>query len=93
MKVATPPDIAHFRSHGITRLDVYCQTLGCHHFSTIDFDRLGLPDHIPLIEIPRHRRFRCERCGGTSIEVRPDWTQHKTPGNGSSRHQPKGQVT
>jgi hypothetical protein len=55
------PTIADSKRLGMTGFRVECATLYCYHTKRVEFDALGLPDDIVFIEIPKLRRFVCER--------------------------------
>jgi hypothetical protein len=64
-----PVTMGHIRSHGVTRLLVYCgNAVWCHHEAEIDGDFLS--DETQLI--PLQRRFVCTACGFIGADVRPD---------------------
>jgi hypothetical protein len=69
------PTIAHDRALGVTAIHVFCAGLYCGHSSEIELDRLALSDDLPVIHIPRERRFVCSRCGSRKVEVRSKWSQ------------------
>jgi hypothetical protein len=66
----TPPDIAHMRSHGVTRVSVHCS---CGHRGKIALDAIGLPDDLPFSEIGKRKRLVCSKCGSRSFKIMPDW--------------------
>ncbi len=68
------PTIARFREHEISQLLVICITANggylCHHEGKVPL--AGLPD-VDLLALSRMRTFRCSKCGGMNVELRPDW--------------------
>jgi hypothetical protein len=67
--------LGNMRTLGIVSIDVTC---GCGREAVVDGS--GWPD---AIEIPALRwRLKCAECGGRPVDVRPDWTQYRTSGNG-----------
>jgi hypothetical protein len=77
-----PVTVGHIRSHGVTRLLVYCGNAAwCHHRAELDSD--FLPDETQLI--PLERRMAGTKCGLIGADVRPDWSQTgKAPGWGGA---------
>jgi hypothetical protein len=63
--------MGHIRSHGVTRLLLYCGSTRCNHSATIDADVLS-DDVVPRRLGPR---MRCEACGHVGADVQPDWSQ------------------
>jgi hypothetical protein len=63
------PTIAHFKSHGVTRLLVYCDDMICKHRASIPID--SLPDQLTLTDL--QPRLRCTKCGRPG-EPRPNST-------------------
>lgn len=45
--------------------------LRCANVAEFGFDRFG--DDELVMDLPRRRRFRCSRCGGTKVETRPQY--------------------
>ncbi|MDD5277709.1 MAG: hypothetical protein PHR16_16705 [Methylovulum sp.] len=76
------PTVGDTRAQGITALSVTCESPNCRWSSYSAFDALRLPDDMVFVEIPRHRRFVCSRCGGRRVGVMPDWRQHRARGDG-----------
>jgi hypothetical protein len=69
------PTVSHYRTHEVCRLLVICRSERipgylCHHEGTLALD--GLPD-CDLFELGNRLRFRCSKCGGSKVELRPDW--------------------
>jgi hypothetical protein len=58
------------RRHGVKAIRVYCEALHCGHSGDVGLDRLVLADDLPVIHIPRYRRFVCTRCGCRKVSVR-----------------------
>jgi hypothetical protein len=66
-----PVTMGHIRSHGVTRLLVYCHSIQCNHSATVDGD--ALPDEVEVRSLCR--RMVCTHCGRVGADVRPDWSQ------------------
>jgi hypothetical protein len=64
------PNVAHDRAHGVTSIRVYCEGLYCPHWRVFTFDELAVPDELPVIHIPRVRRFVCSRNHGERFEAK-----------------------
>jgi hypothetical protein len=72
-----PPTIADLRWEGLRALLVRCLGPDCYRpLARIEFDTLGLPEVTPFPQIKSMRRFRCQACGSTSVDISPDWTEH-----------------
>jgi len=56
---------------------VECSTR-CHHTKRVEFDALGLPDDTVFLDIPKLRRFVCEKCGGREATVGADDALNKS---------------
>jgi hypothetical protein len=83
------PTVAHDRGHGITAVRVYCAAgLVCPHWKVFTFDELGVPDHLPVIHIPRHRRFVCTHCGSRKVTIRSVWPERRASGPFFSQSMP-----
>ena len=74
-----PMTLGNTRAHGIRSIDAFCQAIGCGHESTLNVDRL--PDDLPVPDVGL--RLRCSRCGGRSINTRPNWSELKAAVMGS----------
>ncbi len=61
------------RGHGVKAVRVHCEGLYCGHSGEVPLDRLALADDLPVIHIPRYRRFVCMRCGCRKVNVRSVW--------------------
>jgi hypothetical protein len=48
--------------------------------ASFTFDELRVPDELPVIYIPRVRRFVCTKCGSRKVQVRSEWPQRKRGG-------------
>jgi hypothetical protein len=72
------PNVAHDRGHGITSIRIYCEGLYCAHWGIFSFDELRVPDELPVIHIPRMRRFVCTKCGSRKVQVRSEWPERKS---------------
>jgi hypothetical protein len=70
------PTIADTKRLGMSGLRVECSTLYCHHEKRVGFDALGLPDDTVFLDIPKLRRFVCEKCGGREAKVGADWNEY-----------------
>ena len=74
------PDLAHFRSHGLDRLLVYCSARDCWHEGTVTFAELtrrSIPETATVVDL--RRVMSCSRCGASNPDVRPDWSQRPSP--------------
>jgi hypothetical protein len=72
------PTVALDRGHGITAIRVYCAAgLVCPHSKVFSFDELSVPDEMPVIDIPRFRRFVCSKCGSRKVQVKSVWSERK----------------
>jgi hypothetical protein len=74
------PTVAHDRDHGITSIRVYCEGLYCPHWRVFTFNELKVPNDLPVIHIPRVRRFVCTKCGSRKVQVRSEWPERKSVG-------------
>jgi hypothetical protein len=64
------PTLAHYRSHNVRSLRVYCgNTYRCWHSAIICADFLG--DEVVLKSL--EPRMVCTKCGLIGADVRPDW--------------------
>jgi hypothetical protein len=84
------PNVAHDRGHGITAIRVYCEGLYCPHSRVFSFEELKVPDELPVIHIPRIRRFVCTKCGSRKVQVRSEWPERKS---GSTFYSPAFEAT
>jgi hypothetical protein len=78
-----PITIAHVRSHGVTKLIVFCRGKReggwlCHHEATLSIDRFLVTETIGDIE----SRCRCTACGWRKADVRPDYSKPLPPRTG-----------
>ena len=77
------PTIARFREHEVRQLLVICITANggyqCHHEGEVPL--AGLPD-VDLLTLRRMRKFRCSKCGGTNVELRPNWASRPSEKKG-----------
>ena len=48
----------------MTGFRVECSAQYCHHYRRVELDALDLPDDTVFLDIPKLRRFVCERRGG-----------------------------
>jgi hypothetical protein len=53
---------------------------GCPHWKVFTFDELGVPDDMPVIHIPRRRRFICTACGSRKVSIRSVWPERRPSG-------------
>lgn len=75
------PTIGHDRALGVTSIRIHCLGTYCGHCSEVKLDSLGLSDDLPVIHIPRHKRFVCARCKSRKVEVRSVFpAAYGTPG-------------
>ena len=74
-------DVGYLMADGITQLNVYCENLACRHRGTVQ-----LAVFKPEIRLQAIKdKLKCSVCGGTDIDVIPDWsplqpTQRGYPG-------------
>ncbi len=73
--------VEYLTAEGVTRLNVYCETLVCRHRTAVQFARFKHKTPLQVIK----NRLKCSVCGGRNIDVIPDWsslqsTQHGPPG-------------
>ena len=76
------PTVGDTRAEDITALSVTCENPACRWSSYATFDALRLADEIVFVDIPRHRRFVCSRCGDRRVGVMPDCRMYRARGNG-----------
>jgi hypothetical protein len=74
-----PMTLGNMREHGVRSIDAFCQAIGCGHASTVNVD--GLPGGLLVPDVSL--RLRCSRCGGRSINTRPNWSGLKAADMGS----------
>ena len=67
------PTIGDSKAQGISKFTVYCSTPQCWAARRFSFDELKLEDDIAFVEIPKHRRFRCRKCGNREVTLMADW--------------------
>jgi hypothetical protein len=48
----------------------------------MEFDALGLPDELSSLDVTKHRRFVCTKCGSRKVTVHACWRDFSAPGNG-----------
>jgi hypothetical protein len=70
--MTSPPNIEHFRSHGVTHLWINCADFTCNHQALMSLE--GLPVDLVLADLKP--RMRCAKCGRRGADVRPDWRPH-----------------
>jgi hypothetical protein len=73
-----PPDIAHFKGHGLRGVLITCTN--CTRMSVMGWEKLGLPDSTPFPDIDRLKRFACSACGSKAVTIAPDWTACRPKG-------------
>jgi hypothetical protein len=54
-----PATIAQARERGVTRVRVFCEGLYCPNSEVFDIGSFNLADDLPVLSIPRYRRFVC----------------------------------
>ena len=81
-----PPTIGDLRGLGMLGAKVTCANVWCRHTADLTFDRIGMPDAVIFIDIPRSRRFVCLKCGERKIEVFPNWKAVRAAGAGRPRY-------
>ena len=70
------PDLAHYRGHGIDRINAWCLTPLCHHQASLTFDELralGAREGTKLWDVKQ--RLRCTACGRQNADVQRDWSR------------------
>ena len=67
------PTIASSKRHNVHGFVITCERYGCGGQRRFRFDDFALPDTTVFIEIPRHLRFRCLRCGGRKVGIMALW--------------------
>jgi hypothetical protein len=58
-----PATIGDLRRHGLSAFVIECARLYCYHQARIEFDTLALPDELSSLDVAKHRRFVCTKCG------------------------------
>lgn len=58
-----PATIADMRRIGVSAFVIECAALYCYHQARFEFDALVLPDELSSLDITKHRRFVCTKCG------------------------------
>src|ERR1700691_333675 len=61
---------------------IECAALYCYHQAWMEFDALGLPDELSSLDVTKHRRFVCTKCGPRKGSVHACWWVFSAPGNG-----------
>ena len=73
------PNVAHdsvtASLYRVYRKDVYCP-----QSRAFSFDELAVPDELPVIHIPRVRRFVCSKYGSRKVAIRSEWPDGKPTG-------------
>jgi hypothetical protein len=77
-----PATIADMRRIGLSAFVIECATLYCYHQKRIEFDALRVPDELYAIDITRHRRFVCTKCGSRKVTSHACWADFSAAGNG-----------
>jgi hypothetical protein len=83
------PTIGHNRGHGVKSISVHCEELYCGHSGEVLLDRLALADDLPIIHIPRHRRFVCMLAAVARSTCVPFGRRHAGPACRSIERQPQ----
>jgi hypothetical protein len=58
-----PATVADLRRNGLSAFVIECAALYCYHQARIEFEALALPDELYAIDLTKHRRFVCTKCG------------------------------
>ena len=61
--------VGHARAGGEEALTVHC--LDCYHQAVKTYEELKLWNDMNFVDIPKHRRLVCSKCGGGNVEVMP----------------------
>ena len=77
-----PATIADMRRIGVSAFIIECAALYCYHQKRIEFDALRLPDELSSLDITKHRRFVCTKCGSRKVTAHACWRDFSAPGNG-----------
>ncbi len=77
-----PATIADVRRIGVSAVIIECARLYRYHQARNDYDALALPDELPSIDITKHRRFICTKCGSCKVTAHACWADFSAPGNG-----------
>jgi hypothetical protein len=72
----TGATIADMRRIGVSAFIIECAALYCYHQARIEFDALRLPDELSSLDVTKHRRFVCTKCGARAVNVMPGWRKH-----------------
>jgi hypothetical protein len=73
--------IAEARAAGQTALTVHCLGTGCYHQAVKTFVELRLWNDMIFVDVPKHRRLVCTKCGSRNVKVRPIFPPRRgTPG-------------
>lgn len=67
------PSIVYLKARGVSKFTVTCATPQCWSTRRFSFDELALDDELVFVDIPRHRHFRCRKCGSRQVTVMADW--------------------
>lgn len=67
------PTIGESKAQGISKFTVHCSTPQCWAARRFSFDDLGLTDDVVFVDIPKHRRFVCRKCGSRTVTIMADW--------------------
>ena len=63
--------IAHARAAGEKALTVHCLGPGCHHQAVKTFEELKLWNDVIFVDVPKHGRLVCSKCGSRNVKVMP----------------------
>lgn len=80
--IGPPATIADMRRIGVSAFVFECARLYCYHQARIEFDALGTSDELYTIDVTKHRRFVCTKCGSRKVRAHACWADFSAPGNG-----------
>jgi hypothetical protein len=69
------------RRIGVSAVIIECAALYCYHQRRIEFDALGLPDELSSLDVTKHRRFVCTKCGAREVTAHACWADFRARGN------------
>jgi hypothetical protein len=70
------------RRIGVSAVIIECARPYCYHQARFTFDTLALPDELSSLDITRHRRFVCTKCGARKVTAYACWADYSALGNG-----------